>query len=104
MNYLQSIAERIKSGVPVEVLPSVPNTDLLFNLYAVLLLAKGNEVSMEDVHNAWAAWMCQENPSHDAIKPFVELDEKAQQQDKPFVEAITKAAQDMASETSWYTR
>lgn len=33
------------------------DTSSLFRIYAVSLLAKGEEVTREDVHNAWIAWM-----------------------------------------------
>ena len=55
---------------------------------AVLALAKGERVTAADVHNAWAAWMQEENRGHPAIRPFEELDSSAQRADEPFVKAI----------------
>lgn len=91
MNYLQTVANKIKSEVPVDVLPDAPNTNLLFNMYATLLLAKGSSVTLEDVHNAWVAWMSEENTSHASIKPFKDLDKETQLQDKPYLDAIIRA-------------
>ena len=92
MNYIQSIAEKIKAAVPAEKLPDAPNIDALFASYAVLLLAKGEAVTAEDVHNAWAAWMSQDNEAHSSIKPFSELSGDIQLEDEPFVHAIRQVA------------
>jgi hypothetical protein len=57
-------------------------------LYALLALAKGEQVTAADVHDAWAAWMQEGNREHPAIRPFEELDSSAQRADEPFVKAI----------------
>jgi hypothetical protein len=59
-------------------------------MYAVLALARGTRVTRRDVHNAWAAWMTLQSPSHDAIKPFEDLDAATQAADDPFVLAIRR--------------
>ena len=92
MNYLQLLAEKIKAEVPTGVLPDTPNLNSLFLTYAVLLLAKGANTTKEDVHNAWAAWMLQNDSSHGSIVPFEELSADVQEQDMPFVDAIHKVA------------
>lgn len=92
MNYIQIIARKIKSEVPEDLLPKTKNDDSLFASYAVILLAKGQQVTEEDVHNAWAAWMSEVNPNHESIKPFHELSSSVQKEDKPFVDAIKRAA------------
>jgi hypothetical protein len=60
-------------------------------MYALLALAKGAEVSAEDVHNAWVAWMQEQDPDHRSLKPFQELDPDTQAADEPFVIAIRAA-------------
>lgn len=95
MNYLQVIAEKIKAEVHSSVLPDAPHIDTLFALYAVLLLAKGEKTTAEDVHNAWVAWISQKNADHTSIRPFVELSTDVQQEDEPFAEAIRQAARSL---------
>ena len=56
MTHLDAVASDIRGAVPSDALPN-EDTSSLFLLYAVLLLAKGEEVTREDVHNAWVAWM-----------------------------------------------
>jgi hypothetical protein len=91
LNYVDNIAQRIKWEVPPDILPG-GDTDLLFRMYAVLALVVGEKVEAENVHDAWSAWMSQNDPGHGSIKPFDELSEDVQVQDEPFVKAIRKVA------------
>lgn len=96
MSYLDNVARAIQQQLDPEQLPA-GDTALLFRLYAVLLLAKGTDVTEEDVHNAWAAWMLSTDPSHESIKPFAELSRSVQASDRPFTAAIRKAALSISS-------
>ena len=96
MSYLDELAVEIEREVPAEMLPG-HDTKLLFRLYALLLLAKGADVTAPDVHNAWAIWMQETDPGHHAIRPYEELDPAAQASDEPFVAAI-KLVADRVSE------
>lgn len=89
--YLNDIARAIRDEVPAAALPEGTTLDL-FRLYAVLLLAKGHNVTHEDVHNAWVAWMASRDADHDALVPFSALDADAQAEDSPFVTAIRAVA------------
>lgn len=91
MNYIDQIAEAIRREVSPDKLPN-ENTTSLFRLYAVLALAKGTGVALEDVHNAWSAWMIGNDPSHESIKPFEELSPEVQREDEPYVDAIRAVA------------
>ncbi len=89
-NYLQRDAERIKQALPEGT--SVPdNSDSLFVIYAVLMRAKGVDVTASDVHDAWSAWMMKQDPKHEAIRPYEELDPETKAEDEPFLLAIKKA-------------
>jgi len=72
----------------------VPDGDSLplFRIYAVLVLVKGERVTAADVHNAWSAWMCGEDPGHRSLKPFEELSPEGRAQDEPFADAIRAEA------------
>lgn len=91
LNYIERLAERIRKEVDHAKLPD-ENARLLFRIYAVLLLAKGNAVTAEDVHNAWVCWMSSIDPSHDALVPFTELSHEVAAADAPYVEAIHRVA------------
>lgn len=60
----------------------------LYRYYAVLLLAKGQEVTTEDVHNAWSAWASEHAPDHRSLLPFKELSLRSQRDDLPYARAI----------------
>ncbi len=94
MIYLEQLAAEIRQAVPEQAMPQDNAIDL-FTIYAVLLLAKGEAVRREDVHNAWVAWMLSKGETgHDSLVPFSDLDPATQAEDSPFVAAIrTVAAQ-----------
>jgi hypothetical protein len=96
MSYLDELGAEIQQEVPEALLPS-HDTTLLFRLYALLLLAKGQAVTAPDVHNAWTVWMQEIEPDHCAIIPFEELDPVAQASDEPFASAIRSVAKRIIS-------
>lgn len=65
---------------------------LLYRAYALLLLAKGEAVTSEDVHNAWAVWAAEYDENHRSLIPFDELEPQIQELDEPYVRAIRKIA------------
>lgn len=91
MTYLEDAADAIREVVPSEAIPDEDTTNL-FLMYAVLLLAKGEDVSREDVHNAWVAWTISKGVDHEALVPFSELSPSTQSEDSPFVVAIRTVA------------
>jgi hypothetical protein len=96
VNFLDLIAAEIQRAADPDAIP--PDDDLpLYRLYAVLLLAKGKDVTAEDVHNAWAAWASEHEPKSRNLLPFKELSLHVQKKDEIYVEAIHKVANRMAS-------
>jgi hypothetical protein len=93
--YLDELAEAIRQAVPPEALPD-GDTSLLFKGYAVLLLAKGEQVTRADVHNAWVAWMSGQDGNHESLVPFNDLDNKTRSEDSPYVVAIRRVAHSLA--------
>lgn len=91
MIYLDELAESIRRAVPPEALPG-GDTAALFRVYAVLVLAKGEEVTRADVHNAWVAWMAGQDGNHESLVPFSDLDAETQVEDSPYVVAIRTVA------------
>nr|WP_210742452.1 hypothetical protein [Mycolicibacterium septicum] len=94
MNYLDVVGKRIRDRVPRSEIPNERDTDLLFRIYAVLLLAKGLQVTTEDVHNAWVAWMSEIDPTHASLIPFGDLDASTAADDEPYVVAIKSVVAD----------
>jgi hypothetical protein len=96
MTYLDELAHRIREHLPAGT--SVPDSaDRLFVLYAIILRAKGPDVTASDVHDAWAAWMQQRDPEHEALRPYDDLPPDVQKEDAPFLEAILAVAKHSSS-------
>ena len=91
MSYLRADAALIRELLPPQARPPA-EADGLFLLYAVLMRAKGEQVTAADVHDAWAAWMDNRDPGHTALVPFDELSLATQREDEPYVQAIQAAA------------
>lgn len=93
MNYLDLLAAQIQRTSDDQATP--PDEDLLlYRQYALLLLTKGDAVTAEDVHNAWAAWASDHDPENRHLIPFKELSLSDQRKDQPYVDAIKKVAQE----------
>lgn len=69
-------------------------------LYALLALVKGEDVTLEDVHDAWAMDMNfkEKNPpycyghDHHSLVPFDQLSKETQERDREYVDAIKDVA------------
>jgi hypothetical protein len=93
-SYLDKIAAEIRRTADPDAARS--DEDLpLYRIYAVLLLAKGRDVTAEDVHNAWAAWASEHEPESRNLLPFKELSLRTQRKDQLFVDAIHQVAEGM---------
>ena len=90
VTYLDEKAAEIRGEVPEELIPQ--DSDDLFRIYAVLMRAKGADVSPVDVHDAWVVWMQIRQPDHSALAPYETLDSETQDKDRPFVQAIRRVA------------
>ena len=92
MNYLDKIGAEIQRTADPDAVP--PDEYLpLYRLYAVLLLAKGQDVTKADVHKAWAAWASDHEPESRNLLPFKELSLHVQQKDQVYVDAIHQVAE-----------
>lgn len=69
----------------------------LMRVYTVLVLVKGEETTLADVHDAWAVsvdetWDREKFGDHRSVVPFDELDPETQAKDQRYVDAIRAAA------------
>ena len=88
-SYIAEIAARIRNAAG-----DADGDNLMYLIYAVLVLAKGEAVTAADVHNAWAAateYLRTTEGDHQAnedLVPFDELSESVRTRDAAFVAAI----------------
>lgn len=90
-NYIREIAQKIRAKVDPNALPE-KGIDELFDSYAVLMLAKGEHVTNEDVHDAWSAWATKYSPTSKSLVPFENLPKEVQDDDTRFTLAIRQVA------------
>jgi hypothetical protein len=93
LSYIDALAEAIHRLVPPRLVPD-GDTSALFRIYAVLAMAKGDRVVLEDVHDAWAAWMSGQDPSHRSLRPLGELPPEVRRSDQPYLDAIRAVARE----------
>ncbi len=97
-NYINYFARRIAevynrgASTPCPPLGEDPVRDSCWRHFAVLCLVKGDDVTLEDVHDAWAAWSCDTQIHHPHIVPFGELDEASQESNAAYRDAIREVA------------
>lgn len=87
MNYVEEVRELLSKKIKV-------NNNLL-NLYSLLVLTKGENVTLEDVHDAWSLDKNRTFPEHKSLIPFKELSYEVQQKDFPYVKAIREVAREI---------
>lgn len=92
MNYLDELAKEIFFESNTDKDGFWFDDRMLYRAYALLLLAKGEAVTNEDVHNAWAVWASEYDENHRSLIPFDDLEPQIQALDEPYTRAIHKVA------------
>jgi hypothetical protein len=85
INYAQAVIDHLDESIP-------GNDPDLLRLYALLALTKGQQTTLEDVHDAWALWRNTTRPDHPSLVPFDQLDPHVQELDRKYMQAIHAAA------------
>ena len=83
MNYSQELTTRLDEKIP-------GNDVALLRIYVLLALAKGTDMTLENVHDAWAIWKDGIKPDHKSLIPFGELTEEVQELDRKYMDAIVE--------------
>lgn len=89
MNYIDEIKEELLNHVKIG--------NGLQNVYALLVLVKGEDVTLKDVHDAWSVninqtWDHAQFGNHRSLIPFDQLSPETQAKDQPYVDAIKAVA------------
>lgn len=91
--YLDDLAAQIRAHIPEDRMPEGDADDLL-RLYAVLLRAKGADVTLSDIHDAWSAWMAKRDGQHESLVSYENLPKEVREQDLVFATAVRRAAEE----------
>ena len=89
MNYVDEIIEQLLKRVQIGI--------GLQSVYALLVLCKGTETTLKDVHDAWAVnmnrgWNKEKHGQHWSMIPFEQLKKETQDKDQKYVDAIHEVA------------
>lgn len=89
MNYIDEIKEELAKHIKVG--------KGLMNVYSLLVLIKGEDTTLEDVHDAWSVninqtWDFATHGNHRSLVPFNELAKEVQDKDQHYVDGIRKTA------------
>lgn len=93
-NYIDDVKEELLNHVKIG--------KGLQDVYALLVLVKGEDVTLKDVHDAWAVninktWDFATYGNHRSLIAFDELSEEIQNKDQKFVDAIKATARALNS-------
>jgi hypothetical protein len=77
----------------IETYTPDPISEQFISLYTFLCYAFGQEVTNENVHNAWMIIINDIN--HKSMQPYGFLDAETQEKDTPYTEMIKKVARDL---------
>ena len=99
MNYASRALARLAVLLPGE-------EESLLGLYALLVLAKGEDVTLEDVHDAWSLWRVLGGWEYATVKssekketpylvPFAQLTAEIAGYDQKYADAIRQAAREL---------
>ena len=90
MNYIDKAKNLLANKIRV-------NKNLL-DLYLLLVLTKGKNTTLKDVHDAWVIDKNRTFPEHWSLKPFEELSVEVQEKDREYQEAIIDTAKELKGE------
>lgn len=78
-----------------ELLKEIKVNDSLLNLYSLLVLTKGENTTLKDIHDAWSLDTNRFFSEHKSIIPFEELTKEVQDKDIEYLEAAKKVARNL---------
>jgi len=84
MTYLDPIRQSLINQLP-DLHPE------LLDLYTLLAVVRGKQVTGEDVHVAWMLWTRSRRPEHPHLKDYKDLDPDVRERDEIYVRAIQAA-------------
>jgi hypothetical protein len=91
VTYIDDLADLVRRELPKNARPDEGAADL-YRLYALLVLVRGEQTTLRDVHDAWSTWMTSREPAHESLRPFTELDPHTREEDRPYLDAILRVA------------
>ena len=88
MNYIQFVKDLLEKELKMK---GTSYEDLL-DVYALLVLIKGEECTNKNIHDAWSVWQNKTMPDHKSLIPFDKLTKQVQDLDIEYRDAIIKVS------------
>ncbi|MFI5891958.1 hypothetical protein ACIA5D_17795 [Actinoplanes sp. NPDC051513] len=88
-NYIQQVTAHLACRLPRCEMD-------LIDLYALLVLARGENTTLQDVHDAWSIWRNTGDPLHRSLVPFNQLATEVQELDRKYMNVIHDGAKAVA--------
>lgn len=97
--YIDKVVEMVKKETGLK-------SKNLVRIYALLVLIKGEQITLKDVHDGWSLDMNYKEPNppycyghdHLSIVPFSKLSKETQERDRKYVDALKKVARQLKNE------
>lgn len=80
-NYVQQVKDALSEFHP-RLAPE------LLDMYALLVFVQGEDVTRENVHDAWSVWKNNIRADHRSLIPFEQLSEEVQMMDEKYANSI----------------
>lgn len=104
MSYATFVTSRLSDMLHPETMKPGDGATLM-RMYAVLVFAKGENVTLEDVHDVWSLWKTGEGWTYGEVKnnaakvtpylvPFADITDEIAAYDQPYVDAIKQVARE----------
>lgn len=90
VTYVQQARAALRRAYPTAAQDQVKES-----LYLLLVLVKGQDVTAEDVHNAWAVWRSLADPTHQHLVPFDQLSAEVRELDLVYTQRVAAAAKEL---------
>lgn len=92
MSYAQDAIDALNAELTEEGEDLSQEDSILSLLYATLVLVKGEQTTLKDVHDAWSVWASRYEPWRQSLVPFDQLPEWVQAYDRSYLDSIQIAA------------
>lgn len=99
MNYVETATRALHDALRAQGKnPADCLTPDLQQLYVLLVLTRGINTTLADVHDAWACARALTRPDHKDLVPFDQLSDDVAAWDQPFMDAIHAAARQIQAD------
>lgn len=87
LNYVETIRHELRARIS-DYDDWGEDAGTLLDLYALLVVVKGRQTTLEDIHDSWSLWTNRTRPDHRSLVPFDRLAADIAEYDRPYMTAV----------------